>query len=84
MRKSIEVLNRAVLLNVEQGNEVKVIFGGNDGILVTIDANGHIHVSGPGGPGDPEVREAVAAIVRGVEVLSRLSAAEGGAARATA
>ena len=84
MRKSLELLNNAVLLNVDLGNEVRVIFGGNDGILITIDANGHIHVTPPEGPGDPEVRQAVTSIVQGVAVLSRLGAAEGSAAGARA
>ncbi len=84
MRRFIEILNNSVLLNLERGNEVKVIIGGNDGILITIDANGRIHVTPPEGPGDPEVRQAVASIVRGVEVLTRLGAVEGGAAGATA
>lgn len=84
MRKSVELINNAVLLNVERGNEVKVIIGGNDGILITIDANGHIHVTPPEGPGDPEVRQAVASIVQGVSVLGRLGAAGGSGAGASA
>jgi hypothetical protein len=84
MHKKVELLNNAVLLNVEFGNEVTVIIGGNDGILITIDGQGHIHVTPPEGPGDPEVRQAVASIVQGIAVLSRLGAALGGAAGATA
>ena len=84
MRKSVELLNNAVLLNAERGNEVRVIIGGNDGILITIDGSGHIHVTPPEGPGDPEMRQAVASIVQGVAVLSRLGAAEKGAAGAKA
>jgi hypothetical protein len=83
MRKTVELLNNAVLLNIERGNEVRVIIGGNDGVLITIGANG-IHVTPPEGPGDPEVRQAVASILQGVSVLSRLGAAEGSAAGATA
>ena len=48
MRTSLEVINRsAILLHLpeEYGNSVKVILGGADGPLVTIDANGHIHVA---------------------------------------
>lgn len=51
------------------GNEVRVIFGGNDGILITIDPNGVIHVIPPEGPGDPEIRQAVTSILQGVQVL---------------
>ena len=83
MRRFVEVVNKAVFLNLEAG-PVKVIIGGNDGILVTIDANGHIHVTPPEGPGDPEVRQAVASIVQGVGALSRLGAAGESAAGATA
>ena len=84
MRKIVELLNNAVLLNVEVGNEVRVIIGGNDGTLITIDAHGRIHVTPPEGPGDPQVRQAVASIVQGVAVLSRLGAAGGGAPGAAA
>ena len=38
----------------QHGNSVKVILGGNDGVLVTVDANGKIKVTPPEGPGDPE------------------------------
>ena len=81
-RRIVEVVNQAVLLNVEHGNEVRVIVGGNDGVLITIDANGRIHITPPEGPGDPEVRQAVASIVEGVALLSRLGTAEGGATSA--
>jgi hypothetical protein len=53
-----------------RANGVRVIFGGNDGVLVTIDGNGVIHVLPPEGPGDPEVRQAVAAIVQGFKLLA--------------
>ncbi|HEV2351319.1 MAG TPA: hypothetical protein VG028_15890 [Terriglobia bacterium] len=82
--KFVEVLNKAVLLNVEQGNEQRVIIGGNDGTLITIDANGRIHVTPPEGPGDPEVRQAVASILQGVNVLGRLGAAGASGAGASA
>jgi len=84
MRKSVQLLNNAALLSIERGNEVRVIIGGNDGILITIDGQGHIHVTPPEGPGDPEVRQAVTSIVQGVTVLSRLGAIEENAAGATA
>jgi hypothetical protein len=80
MIKSLQFLNKAVLLNIEEGNEQRVIIGGNDGILITIDGNGHIHVLPPEGPGDPEVRQAVTTIVEGAALLSRLGAAQRGAA----
>lgn len=65
---SLEFLRETAFL--ELANEVRVIFGGNDGILVTIDAAGHIQVSPPQGPGDPEVRQAVTSIIQGVQVLN--------------
>jgi len=76
MRRFVELMNNAVFLTLEAG-PVRVIIGGNDGVLITIDANGHIVVTPPEGPGDPEVRQAVASIVQGVGALSRLGAAEG-------
>jgi hypothetical protein len=84
MRKIVELLSNAVLLNVESGNEVTVIIGGNDGTLITIDPHGRIHVTPPEGPGDPQVRQAVTSIVQGITVLSRLGAASGGSAGAMA
>jgi hypothetical protein len=83
-RSFVELVNGSVFLNLEQGNVVRLIIGGNDGILVTIDAAGHVHVTPPDGPGDPEVRQAVASIVQGVATITRLGAAQGGAARAGA
>ncbi|MGH9431673.1 MAG: hypothetical protein ACRD3T_09035 [Terriglobia bacterium] len=76
MHASLEIVDRVVILNLpqEHGNGVRVIFGGNDGILITIDGSGHIVVRGPEGPGDPEVRQAMAGILSGVEVLARTSA----------
>jgi hypothetical protein len=76
MHASMEIRGKSVILNVpqEHGNGVRVIFGGNDGILITIDGSGHIVVRGPEGPGDPEIRQAVESILVGVEVLARTSA----------
>jgi hypothetical protein len=46
---------------------VRVLTGQADGPLVTIDANGHIHI-GPGGPGDPTgVSEKVQAAARQIQ-----------------
>jgi len=59
-----------LVLTLVGANGVKVIFGGNDGILVTIDGAGHVHVAGPEGPGDPEIRSAVGAIMLGMSALS--------------
>lgn len=76
MHAQLEVLNHsAILLRIpeERGISVKVLLGGADGPLVTIDANGHIHVSPSGGPGDPEARNAVSAILKGIQTLSRIS-----------
>lgn len=82
MPTNLEVVNRAaVLLRVpeEHGNSVKVILGGADGPLVYIDGTGHIHVLPPQGPGDPELRKAVAGILQGIQTMSRI-AGEGKAA----
>ena len=63
MPMSLEVINRsAILLHIpdDHGNAVKVILGGADGPLVTIDPAGHIHVSPvgwSGGSGSPQSRE---------------------------
>jgi hypothetical protein len=76
MRTTLEVINRsAVLLHLleEHGNSVKVILGGADGPLVTIDASGHIHVAPAIGPGDPEVRKAISSILQGIKEISRLA-----------
>jgi hypothetical protein len=76
MQASLEVINRsAILLHIpeEQGRYVKVILGGADGPLVTIDAAGHIHVTPSVGPGDPEVRKAVTGILQGIQDMSRIA-----------
>ena len=76
MRTSLEVINRsAILLHIpdDHGNAVKVILGGADGPLVTIDASGRIHVSPSVGPGDPEVRKAVSGILQGIQEIARLA-----------
>ncbi|HMH80624.1 MAG TPA: hypothetical protein VK514_10400 [Candidatus Acidoferrum sp.] len=76
MRTSLEVINRsAILLHIpdDHGNAVKVILGGADGPLVTIDAAGHIHVSPSVGPADPEVRKAVSGILQGIQEITRLA-----------
>ena len=66
------VIKSNVILNVieEHANGVRVIFGGNDGILVTIDGRGHVTVRQPEGPGDPLVRQAILQIVQGIQVLA--------------
>jgi hypothetical protein len=60
-RLSMTYANNFFFLNhvTEPGKVVTLIFGGNDGILITIDPQGVIHVSGPAGPGDPEVRPGI-------------------------
>lgn len=75
---SMDVVNGALVLRVAevevQGPRVTVIVGGNDGILITIDANGNIvrlPSQGPGG--DPEVRKAVTSIVQGIQMLTRIA-----------
>jgi hypothetical protein len=76
MGTSLEVINRsAILLHIpdDHGNAMKVILGGADGPLVTIDRAGHIHVSPTVGPGDPEVRKAVSGILQGIQEIARLA-----------
>jgi len=76
MCTSLEVINRsAILLHIpgDHGNSVKVILGGADGPLVTIDSSGHIHVLPSVGPGDPEVRKAVSGILQGIQEIARLA-----------
>lgn len=76
MRTSLEVINRsAILLHLpdDHGNAVKIILGGADGPLVTIDPAGHIHVSPSVGPCDPEVRKAVSGILQGIQEIARLA-----------
>lgn len=72
----VEVINHsAILLRIpeERGNSVRVLLGGADGTLITIDAAGHIKVTPSGGPGDPQVRSAASAILEGIQTLSRFS-----------
>jgi hypothetical protein len=79
MDAKIELIGNAVQLRLpaDHGNAVYVIFGGADGILVTIDAQGHIHIRPPEGPGPTEkLRAAVAAIRENVEVLSKAAQVE--------
>ena len=76
MRTCLEIFNRStVLLHVpeEQGSAVRVIVGGADGALVTIDAQGHIRVVAAEDASDPELRKAVSGILQGVQVLGRLA-----------
>jgi hypothetical protein len=76
MPTSLELINRsAILLRIpdDHGNAVKVILGGADGPLVTIDLAGHIHVSPSVGPGDPELRKAVSGILQGIQEIARLA-----------
>jgi hypothetical protein len=80
MPTSLEVINRsALLLHIpqEHGNAVRVILGGADGPLVTIDANGHVVVHPPQGPGDPELRHAISGILQGIQTIVRLAGQAG-------
>jgi len=47
----------------------RMIIGGSDGRVITIDDNGAIHVLPSGGPGDPEVKKAVASIASSIQVI---------------
>ena len=60
----IEFVGKAVLAHipVEHSNGVRIILGGTDGPLVTIDQNGHVVVTPHGGPGPGEFRAAVNAL----------------------
>jgi hypothetical protein len=86
MRTTLEIINRsAVLLHIpeEHGKSVKVILGGADGPLVTIDPNGHIHILPSVGPGDPELRKAISGILQGIQTMNHLaSQAKAGTANA--
>jgi hypothetical protein len=68
---SVELIGGTLLLNLihTQGNEVQVIIGGADGPLVTINGKGVISVLPSQGPGDPEIRKAVASIAAGLQTL---------------
>lgn len=81
MPPSIQLLNKAVLLQnpEEHGNFQRVIIGGADGILITIDGQGRIHILHPEGPGDPEVKKAVTAIQQGIQALTRTASQEAAA-----
>lgn len=79
MQTSVQLLNKAVVVQLEEGNYQRVIIGGADGILVTIDGQGHIHIIHPEGPGDPEVRKAVTTIQQSVQVLTRTGTQEAAA-----
>ena len=78
MKARLELIGKAVRLEVpeEHGNSVHVILGGADGTLVTIDAQGHIHVRPPEGPGPAEAREAVSKIFEAVGVLGKAAQVE--------
>jgi hypothetical protein len=81
MSHSIQLLNKAVMVQIpeEHGNFQRVIIGGADGTLITIDARGHIHIIHPEGPGDPEVKKAVSAIQQNIQVLTRTATQEAAA-----
>lgn len=68
---NLQFVRDTALFNLvsETGNEVRVIFGGNDGVLITINAAGQITVQPPQGPGDPEVRQAATSIIGGMQTL---------------
>jgi hypothetical protein len=71
MRAFVEVWDKAALVNLlgNRGNSVRVILGGNDGTLVTVDANGTITVTPPEGPGDPQTLGAITSICESVQTL---------------
>jgi hypothetical protein len=50
---------------------VRIIVGGADGTLITIDGKGHIRVNHPEGPGPTEIREAFSAIMDAVGVIAK-------------
>jgi len=78
MNATLEVIGQTVRLEVpqEHGNSVHVIIGGADGTLITIDAQGHIHVRPPEGPGPTEAREAVSRIIEAVGVIGKAAQVE--------
>jgi hypothetical protein len=70
MRATAEFLNESLILTFfgNEGNPARVIIGGNDGILVTIDGNGKIVIVPPEGPGDPELLTAFKSVFNGLQV----------------
>jgi hypothetical protein len=72
LNASLEVMNGVVTLKLtgDHGNPLTVIFGGADGILITIDSNGVIRVTPPEGPGDPELLAAFKSLNASVTRLS--------------
>jgi hypothetical protein len=73
---TVRFIDGSLFLSVtnERANVVTVLFGGNDGVLITIDGHGHIHVLPPEGPGDPEVRQAVTAALQTMNLLGAAAA----------
>ena len=71
LRGTVRFVDGSLFLSAtnERGNVVTVLFGGNDGVLITIDGQGHIHVLPPEGPGDPEIRQAVTAALQTINLL---------------
>jgi hypothetical protein len=60
MRATVDFFDQSLVLTVfeDQGNTVRVLVGGADGVLVTVSGDGAIGIIPPEGPGDPELLEA--------------------------
>src|SRR6266852_6329618 len=71
MRASMEVYPNSVLVKFlgRYDQVVKVVAGGSDGPLITIDTYGHIHVLPSQGPGDPELRRAFVSLAEILQVI---------------
>ena len=71
MRASMEVYPNSVLVKFlgRYDQVVKVVAGGGDGPLITIDTYGHIHVSPSQGPGDPELRRAFVSLAEILQAI---------------
>jgi hypothetical protein len=71
MRASMEIHNNSVQVKFlgRYDQVVKVVIGGGDGPLITIDQNGHIHVLPSQGPGDPELRRAFVSLAEILQVI---------------
>jgi hypothetical protein len=82
MNVSLKISGAAAILAYEKEHErhQHVIAGGANGVLVSIDQEGHIHVQPPGDPSSTErVREAVRQITDGAQMLGELARDAGAA-----
>jgi hypothetical protein len=74
MRATIEALDESVRVSLidATGSPTHVILGGADGVLITIDSAGRIHVLPPEGPGPTELQTAFASLRASVAAVGSL------------